>query len=446
MNSVAIDEIASLPDARDALLAELGDWVTQCVHELSGAPPLDGHDQGTFTASWPVWIWTTGDEQALAFMKRLQVAARAHFTESGAWRHGYWADQEVHHGTEHFDVFMRALWRLNPADGEVVAQFTDAAEHLGNWAGGVPEWFDPGTGLFRSMYLGTEAVWTGPGYELNVPEHLRCVNMALLAHEMTDEFRYLDLAERHGGLWADAVLAERRLPVGLAAEGPVYTFADPAAKAYRGFAGQMAAMESAVDRAENFLASGGTQALLRLWERTGERRFREAAGKLIRALVTQLIDPDAGPAAHAVRLWRRTTGDTSFDEAVLSASGTLEPFAFAELTVEPDVQRDGRPSGVGKRTDMPRWYEDGRPRTCNPILLAVAAEVTGDDALAARALCIAHAYLRLAREAFPHGREHGCSARSVSAVVRGHGRNNGAGVATGVLEPLMDWPGRIAPA
>ena len=117
-----------------------------------------------------------------------------HLAGSGAWRHGYWTDQEAHHGTEHFDVFLRALWRLDPDDAETARQFTDAAEHVGNWADGVPEWFDPETGLFRSMYLGTDAVWTGPGYDLNVPDHLRLVSMALLAHEMTDDFRYLDLA------------------------------------------------------------------------------------------------------------------------------------------------------------------------------------------------------------------------------------------------------------
>ena len=77
-----------------------------------------------------------------------------------------------------------------------------------------------------------------------------------------------------------------------------------------------------------------------------------------------------------------------------------------------------------------------RRASVNPITLAVAAEILGDDALAARALDLARAYFALARQALPDGRDHGCAARTVSAVARGHGRDNHAGVVTAVLGPL----------
>jgi hypothetical protein len=58
--------------------------------------------------------------------------------------------------------------------------------------------------------------------------------------------------------------------------------------------------------------------------------------------------------------------------------------------------------------------------------------------MALRAVDLACAYFRLARAVYPDGRRHGCSARTVSAIARGHGRCNNAGMVTAVLVPVMD--------
>ena len=65
----------------------------------------------------------------------------------------------------------------------------------------------------------------------------------------------------------------------------------------------------------------------------------------------------------------------------------------------------------------------------------------GDSALHARAVDLARTYFLLARAAFPDGRDHGCSARSVSAIARGHGRENHAGMTTAVLGPALGYDG-----
>ncbi|MYJ79220.1 MAG: hypothetical protein F4047_13975 [Caldilineaceae bacterium SB0670_bin_27] len=96
---------------------------------------------------------------------------------------------------------------------------------------------------------------------------------------------------------------------------------------------------------------------------------------------------------------------------------------------------------MGKRSDAPRWLENSRERRHNPITLAVAAEIEGDSALHARAVDLARTYFLLARDAFPDGRDHGCSARSVSAIARGHGRENHAGMTTAVLGPALGYDG-----
>ena len=421
-------------------LGDLRDWIASCLEEFGEAPPTDGHDQGTFTAAWEPLIEAqeAGGTGALEFMTDLRDKVAKHFTECGRWKHGYWTIADVHHGTEHFELFLGCLHRLRPDDGETVGQLIDAAEHVGNWVEGIPAWFDWDTGLFRGLHLGTQEIRPAEGAEFNLPDHFRCINISLLAWQATGEGRYLELARAHGGRWADAVLARDDLPVAIDAKGPRYRLAEKAEGAYRAFVGQVGRLQPEVDRAENFLASGAVNALLALWQATEEVRYRQAAERLLDVLAGQLSDPDAGAVADALRTYRRRTGDTRFDQKVLGAMQSLEPFSFRELSIEPTVQRQGRPSGIGKRADMPAWYEDGRARRHNPILLATAAEITDDEVLATRAMDLGRAYFRLARRAYPHGREHGCSARSVSAIARGHGRDNNAGVVTAVLGPLQE--------
>ena len=77
-------------------------------------------------------------------------------------------------------------------------------------------------------------------------------------------------------------------------------------------------------------------------------------------------------------------------------------------------------------------------RRHNPITLALGAEVTADRELARWALDIALTYFELARNALPDGCEHGCAANTISAVARGHGRDNNAGVTTAVLGPIAE--------
>ena len=192
-------------------------------------------------------------------------------------------------------------------------------------------------------------------------------------------------------------------------------------------------------RAESFLASNGIGAFLELWRLTGEGTFREAAERLLDILTIELTDPDAGVVADAIRRYRQATGDTRYDVKVLDACRRLSPQDVGQIGMDSIVDRPGREArfGVGKRIDMPHWFEDGALRRHNPILLSLAAEISNDAALATISVDIARAYFALARQAYPDGREHGCSSRSVSAIARGHGRANHAGVTTAVLSPVM---------
>ncbi len=436
-NITRIERSSSLDQALDLFLADIGAWANACVDRYADEPPIAGHDQLTYTTGWEPYLTERPDDRVARFLRAERDKVASYFATTDKWHHGYWRMQEAHHGTEHFELFLGFMMRVFPNDQETARQLIDAVEHIGNWSDEVPAWFDYSTGLFLSLYFGADGVRADPA-ELNMPDHLRCASLLLLAHEAAGDQRYLELAASYSERWALAVENPNTpLPIGIAKDGPVYDLSGPAEESYRSFAGMAGDLESDLDRAENILASGGVQLFLDMWRRTGNTHFLGATERLLDVLIDTITDPDAGPAADALRLYRRITRKTDFDSQVLRAVEPLDPHAVSSLTLELPQPLKKRPSGVGKRSDMPVWLEDGTPRRHDPILLALAAEITEDVELTREAVDLARAYFSLAVKNLPDGRSHGCAARSVSAVARGHGRNNHAGMTTAVLLPIL---------
>lgn len=104
---------------------------------LSCPPPTSTTREPTRRGGSP-YVRATGDADALAFLKRLRDDVRDYFTRTGQWHHGYWTMQEAHHGTEHFELFLGMLYRLDPDDAATTAQLLDAAEHIVNSVPGIP--------------------------------------------------------------------------------------------------------------------------------------------------------------------------------------------------------------------------------------------------------------------------------------------------------------------
>ncbi len=441
MISKVITPSQDLQTAQTRFLDQVRDWAYASIDRYRDALPSDVHDQATYTTAWAPYVAAKGDTRLMDFLCRLRDQIHDHFTETGQWHHGYWCAQEAHHGTEHFDLFLGTLYHLNPDDAHTKAQILDAAEHIGNWAPEIPTWFDESTGLFRSMYLGTRVVRVESGMALNIPDHLRFVSLCLLAYRAGGGSRYLDFAAKYTTRWVCAVLEGDQIPLGLTPQGPLTELVGESEAAYRSFVGMVGHLDDDLDRTENLLASNGIGVMLQLWQLTGQPSFLHAAERLLDLAATQLADPDAGPAADALRTYRRITGSARYDGVLTAtfenAAAVRDPYALGELGIVLDTRRSERPHGIGKRADMPEWFEDGQPRRHSPITLSVVAEVRGDPALALRALDLARTYFELARETLPDGRHHGCAANTVSAVARGHGRNNNAGMVTAVLSPLL---------
>ncbi len=444
--TLKIEPSESLAESIERFLAEIGDWIEQCKMELEDILPTDNHDQGTFSIGWRPYIIGRKDRDSLNFLKKLRDDIRIHHEETGLWKHGYWKKQEAHHGTEHFELFLGNLYGLDPGDEKTISQMVEAAEHFGNWSGKAPDCFSREQTLFYSFYFGTEFPKPeAEDIENNKPEHFRYVNICLYAYSMTGAKKYLALAERYGELWAEAITDHPSLPpTALGLKGPVYDA--EGRKDFDEYVHDNPGLNlcNHVDRAENFLASSVPDSLLSLWRITGKYKFRAAAEILIDIIATQIRDHDAGCGVDLIRKYRDATGNLKYDNLILKAVRESSPYSFSNITIAHRADREtpgseisGHTAGIGKRKDKPLWYEDGGKATHNPILLALAAEITYNKKLACRALDVARTYFKLARSVYPHGHEHGCSSRSVSAIARGNGRENNSGVVTAVLEPLV---------
>ena len=440
MLSRRIEKSPSVSEACSRFLQEIGEWVNEdCIVRYSGVAPTNVHDQGTFVTGWVPYIKVTDDQKAVEFMQGLRDNIKAHFTGNGMWKHGYWRMQEPHHGTEYFELFLGALLEVRPDDDETIKHIVDAAEHIGNWVREIPPWFDWEKALFRAVHFGTDGIRDSDNSDVNLPDHMRFVNISLIAFRATHEQRFLDFAQLYAKQWAKAIVVGDSPPILLTQEGPLYGLQGAEEATYRKVVTNLAPdLQVAVDRAETFLASNVLNSFLEIWQLTGETVFRQATEKLLDVLVTQLHDPDAGVVAAAVRSFRDITGDGRYDQIVIDAVNRLDPWAFDSLTLDPSLRLPKRPSGIGKRTDALIWLEDDNPRRHNPILLGLAAEISDDVNLATRAVDIGRMYFELARELLPDGRDDGCAAKSVSGVARGHGRENHAGVVTAVLKPMME--------
>ncbi len=412
-------------------------WIDCCIQAYRSESPTQGKGQLTYTTAWEPVLRTTTSSSAVEFLAQKRDEVANHFNSSEIWRHGYWRKADVRQGTEHFRLFLAFLYRVNPYDETTRAQLLDAAEHVGNWAHDAMPWYESANGLYRSLILGTDVV-DDQSTGWNVPDHLPLSRLALVAYHADGGDRYLDMARRYSLHWANAVNADDHIPAGLSFSGPFYDLCGRKEDIYRHAIDVAGPVSGDQDCAENLLANGAVDLFLELWQLSSNNVLRRAAEKILDELLPQLADPDAGALAQAIRYYRKLTEDPRYDDVVIAATSALNPYEIGAIGVQPNVMRLTRMSGVGKRLDMPVWFEDMHLRRHNPILLSLAAEISGDLKLATIAMDLARTYFELAKETMRTGRQNGDAANTVSAIARGHGRENGSGMVTAVFGPLQE--------
>ena len=197
------------------LMSAMDGWIAASIKRSRHCAWLGGHDEGTFTSSWFAYYQLTGDRRVLDFL---------HFMRDGflefakrAFHHGYYAEGEAHHQPEPFIFFLTRLFHLDPSDRAVAAALEHAAEHVGNWVEGLPPWYDWTAHRFRSWRIGTQHVQATSPWNHEVPDHMRFVQMAVVAFLATKRTRYLDLARDYANKWAKLILEHGPIPGYLAA-------------------------------------------------------------------------------------------------------------------------------------------------------------------------------------------------------------------------------------
>ena len=108
---------------------------------------------------------------------------------------------------EPFLLFLPRYLGLKPEDKEAISLLTDAAEHIGNWVSGIPDWYDYKRDTFIGYNIGTEFVENQEKDRYELAEHFRFIHIALATYSITGEKRYVDWAIRYGQKRAERLIA-----------------------------------------------------------------------------------------------------------------------------------------------------------------------------------------------------------------------------------------------
>ena len=427
-----------------ALRREMSAWLAQSRQMDPPGRHGGGEDEANYALAWFPHYLVTGSAEVRAHFEYLLDQLAGWVARECV--HGYEGEAEAHHGTEPFLLFLPRYLGLFPEDERAKGLLADAAEHIGNWAPGVPEWFDWDRLRFRGgFYIGTKIVGKDPAFDCELAEHMRFVHIALAAHRTTGDDRYLDWALAYGRRRAQMIASAPVGPLPLCwdAQGdPVWP--DDATEAQRkaAQAGHHVKGDPMIG-VEVLLASGVMYALGDLFLSSGEAVFCDAARRIAEPLVGELLDPYADPGAAAVAYYRQTFGDEGLDETILEQISWMPPQEEGEWAmVFPQERRRDWP-GVGKRNDMTYWGLWGSDGSVTPTrepctaTLTLAYQMTGDADYAERALSQAASKLAMARRVLRGGREHADMGGAVCSIAAGHGRNWGIGPVTGCYGPLL---------
>ena len=426
------------------LRTELSAWLEQSARVDGPGRNRGGEDEANYALSWLPHYLIAGEAATAERFRSLLGDLESWVSHDCV--HGYEPEAEAHHGTEPFLLFLPRYAGLFPEDELPAKLLEDAAHHIGNWVDGIPDWYDYERDCFRSYRIGAQLVDDDPRFAYELSEHLRFVHIALAAHRILGEDRYLEWALRYGRRRAERIL---RSPIDswpllwdLAGNG--IHWADLKTREQHAMTGNAHHLEGdPLAGLENLLASGAMQVFGDLFLLSGEAVFQDVARRMAQALIPELVDPFGDPAAAAVAHYRWTFADTSLDDAIGAKLSEIPPESDQPWAMIFPQQRRRREPGVGKRTDMIYWGEFADDGSVMPLkepstaALTLAYQFTGEVAHARRALRGAATKLSMARRVLRGGREHADMGGAICSVGAGHGRNWGVGAVTGCYGPLV---------
>lgn len=432
-------------DSRQQLLQTMAQWLSESRNKHMNTKWHGVHDEGTFLTSWREYYLLTEDEDAYSF-------AFERFDACNEWmkqklKDGYWRKQEVHHGVEHFIIYLNWLYELDPQHEGVRRQLRRAANFIVKDKFFKKSWWNREKNLFRSIYLGARR--SGSEW-LNVIEHLRLIRLGWLGLLSGGDGELKEFVLRYSKKWAEEIVQSEQLPLFLIPDNEdPEVFQKKFDKKYKKIVGAAPHSASKRARSEIYIANGGPGLFLRLFDATRDRIYLDAAESIVKPIMDQLELPYAlplGPICYQLHvLGRLPELPNVCTELVVKSK--IDEMKRAVLDYKPytmwkKTKYDWLKDSVGMRNDMVGidiYNENDQQISCLPNLgtLYMLYKLTKNEQILTIANVIANEILKLSMEKFPDGRKHGCSARTVSAYCVGHGRNWGAGYVSCALRSTL---------
>ncbi len=437
-------DLKSAYESASKLRDEMERWLDQSRRMDPPSKHGGGEDEANYSLAWfPHYLVTRSEGVAEHFCYlRDQLAG---WVERDC-HHGYEGVAEAHHGTEPFLLFLPRYIGLFPDDQKATALLEDAAHHIGNWVEGIPDWFDWDRNRFWGYDIGTETVDRDLDEVKEIAEHFRFIHIALAAHRVLGDQKYVEWAVRYGQRRAKMIcdVPEGPLPIAWGPQGePVMP---PQATENQRKAAQHGhhVPGDPLIGVECLLASGAIYVLGDLFAENREEVFRNAARRIVEPLIDQLHDPYGDPGAAAISYYRSAFDDATYDETIREKVKSFPEPSSGELAmVFPEIRKRTW-MGVGKRADQTFWgeWDDDTGNTIatnqpSTAALTLAYQVTGEVSFAARAFDQAERKLTIARRVLRGGREHADMGGAICSIAAGHGRNWGWGAVTGCYGPLL---------
>lgn len=398
-------------EARQRLQETIERWIKGAIRRQGPVVFSGGHDELNFAASWPRFARAIGDEETLAFCKRL----RDQLINWPGLVHGFYPDAswDIEHSVENWTVFVTSLSQADPDDSVTIECLEHVAHHLGNWEPGVPAWFDWEKQRFVSEHVGTEAVRDYPPYDYSTYWDARASELALTVFDLTGNKRYLEFAEAFARGWADHTLAQPGLGYWLMLDTDIQDrelFKRRYNEEYP---------EDFQSRNVNWMLEC-CRHLLHVYERTQVAELSRAARKMLELGPKQSTRPLA--AYDAVkRDYQRITGDTCFTEEIASYEQALVEAAeqslsepLPQMVILAEVPKDKKWWTPAARRFQAYYGKDDAiiaSKALTPSDLLTAASLSKDSRFSIRAIEQATKELALCDTTLRDGRDHGCDGR-----------------------------------
>jgi hypothetical protein len=444
---ITFESGASASMAKAKLLDWFTAWLGESTRSNTSIPWKGIHDEGTYLTSWREYFLHANDPSvksyAMTMLEKSDAWLRRHLV------HGYWPKQEVHHGVEHFIIFLAWIHELDPAEQIHARQLRGAAANILDTGSKRCRWFDLATNRFTSLYLGTRRV--DPKKSLNIAEHLRLVRLAWLGLACGGDPGLADVIRAYSREWALQVMASADIPLYLGE----FTEEDAAKRAAareaftrdaQAFVGAAPREITPTTRGEIHVANGTPGLFIALHEATGDTVYLDAAERIVGAVIGNLASPYAHPVGDLAWHLFRAGRLQDLPRIIIPIQQRIDMLAGKELDISLDRNVSWKQSPyfktVGIRKDMPAVAitahgSRGRVDLPSPATLGLLYRMTKNQGYLRLAIDFAQAVLDAAKPDYPDGREHGCNARALHAFCVGHGRNWGAGFASTALRAAL---------